>query len=545
MKTIASKDVILDCLVRKIKQYHGHEVKPGPINCYEENPYLVYLGLTHMESTLAAVKAENGAVIDDALPYTSTKPDKRICMDVRVGTEKGQAVSFAGDSAPIKASISILEKKIDSMLEEAFSDAAEGYDDWVSIARRYEPVFVPNLVPVQAVQSLDEIKNVTLPRSKLIELARESSRILSTNGNSGLVEIQIYDEVRRMANSEGTLIRDAFFGYRFRYHVKARSDEKEELNFNQSLYFTDPTLKGKKEKILAFAKKILTETEKRKKCRQELTDGVYPVLYAPDAFAVALHESFVHFLSSEEILYNDSTTHGWENFGKGSTNSQLNVYSNPNMPGKWGSMKFDAEGVKAERRLLVEGGIIRGYLADRNGAYHLSQLTGTTILPGDARVGSLRDSELINSEPRISNLEFEYQSENLAKSKKEMLARFIDYLNYYGLEKGIYVPFGNGGCCYTDQGIMELNLEWPYVVYADGRMVPTKPLKTIIGVHTFLNNIVEMGGPTEYCPHRCGLGDEFGNESVVRAGISCPSAIVANVEIKPLRLERINTQIIK
>ena len=533
-----TNDQVLDSLIERIERHIGAKVKQSEINPYRKNPYLLHLALTHIEYTTARIDARSGAITDDTL-LNPRIHDKIVNCIARVGTSAGQGIGYNQESVPVKQRMNSLEKRINLILDEAFNSAADSYDEFVSASRRDNSTMVPNLVKIEPTPYLGKVKEKRMPIDKLRRVARVCSKILSSNGDDDCVTIDVHDEVRRLVTSDGIVIRDGFFGYKFYMTVKTR-DEKlsSPMSFSQSLYFTDEDIGGSEKSIINHAKWMLKEIEKRKKCERKITNGIYPVLLYQGAMATQLHECFVHFLASDEILYNKSTTLGWENFGKMCTNPYMTVYSNPGMPGKWGSMEFDHEGVPAQQRLLVETGKVIGYLADRDGAYHLSRLTGKPILPGDARIAFPREGENPSSHPRISNLEIEYSEQRMAASRKQMFNRFVNYLRKNKFKEGIFIPDSSCAECYTEDGRIITYPNFPYVVSTNGNLTPAKFITTRSDVHTFLNNIVTMGGPREYIPHICGIGDE---ESTmwVRAGILCGTGIVRDMHIYAERPEEL------
>lgn len=548
MRKIAKvNDKTLNTLLEGIERHLGRKLKPSDFNRYVDTPEVVHLALTHIEYTTAKVEAELGAVTDDTLMNPRIK-DNVLYGELRFGDERGQGIGYDLHPVPLKGNFDSLDQRINLLIdgssgESILRDASDSYDDFVSSSKWNNKVFVPNLCEVPSVRHLEDIAPLIkklIPTQKLLHLAKKCSGILSENGNDGKVTIEVHDEVRRLATSEGTAIRDGFFAYAVTFETKTMGGRKDApMNFYQTLYFTTEDTSIIEKRMLHLAKWMWGEVEKRKEYNTEITNGLYPVLMSQGAMATQLHEVFVHFLPSDEILDFNSTTLGWENFGKMCTNPYLTVYSNPGMPDKWGSMKFDHEGVPAQKRLLVENGVIRGYLADRNGAYHLSRLTGAKILPGDAKIGYPSGCNDPVSQPRISNLEFEYNVSGSPKTNKAMLDRFVQYLQKNDIEKGVFIPDSSGATSWPDEGTIDASPNFPYVVTANGEMYPTRFMTTRSDVHTFSNNIVTMGGPRAYVPHQCGAGETQDSWRWVRAGILCGSGIVKDMHIHMQRPEEL------
>ncbi|MEK6969363.1 MAG: TldD/PmbA family protein [Nanoarchaeota archaeon] len=531
-----ASDSVLDALIRAIEITRGTKIVQGPINQYITTPYLFYLGLACMEYTTAKVIAEAGsnkagAIIDDTLT-NPRNPDRYVYCDARVGTETGQGIAYGHFLIPYKDGIKTLDKKASICLEEIIEEASDDYDRQVSESRKYtNNVYVPNMIEVEAVNSIKEIKKVNLPIDKLRTLAKKCAQELSKGENYGTATIEVHEEVRRMANSEGMVIRDNFFGYRITFKIEARGDKNDRLVFDYGTYLMGKDISAKKfDEVTKLARWMTREANKRKRENPKFKEGLYPVLFAPDAFCTPLHECLVHFLSSDAILYGNSAIWGHENFGERCTNPKISVYSNPDIPGRWGSMESDDEGVLAKRRVLIEQGKVKGYLADRNGAYHLSKLTGAKILPGDARRGYPRGCDDAVCEPRISNLEIEYQG--AVKTSTEMKRRFLQYLKKNRHQRGLVIPMSTRGGCYYENGSFDALFPFAYLVDKNGKSTPVRNVSLNSTVLNFLNQIVEVGGDTEYIGHRCGI-----DERMVRVGITCGSAIVRDLYLSITRPE--------
>jgi len=532
MERIArTNDSVLDALIRVIESRHVTKIKQGTLDQFAGEPRLKYLALTCMEYSSAKVSAEssNGpaAIVEDNLT-NPRNPDRFVYSNVGVGTKGGHGLNQSMFQIPSKGGIRLLQRKTERHLDEAIEEAADEYYDWAKLDRRYtNNVFVPNLIEVPQVRSIDDkVNKKILPLDRLRKLAKECAQELSRGGNYGITTIEVHEEVRRMANSEGTVIRDGFFGYMISFEIETRGNFNEVLVFNDGLYSMDKEFSDREvTRLINRAKWMSREVNKRKEHSGVITEGLYPTLLTPDAMCVPLHEALVHFLSSDEILNGDSKSWGWENFGRVCTNPHISVYSNPNMENRWGSMEHDYEGVPAKRRTLIENGMPVGYLADRNGAFHLSRLTGKTILPGDSRIGYPRDCSDATSEPRVSNMEVRYDDPNSASSLEELRNRFLKYMKKNGHKTGIVIPRSSSGWC-EDDGILQSSFQLAYAIDQRGNMTPVRYLSTKMDLFSMLNNIVEMGGREEYNPHRCGI-----DERLVRAGITCKGAIVDNVHI--------------
>ncbi len=127
--------------------------------------------------------------------------------------------------------------------------------------------------------------------------------------------------------------------------------------------------------------------------------GKYDVVLDPSMTGVYTHEAFGHATEADGILAGASVLEG--KLGKVVGKDTVTIIDDPTMPGERGSFKFDQEGTKAKRRVLVENGVLKNYLntletSNRlrlgpNGAARsmdyscrpIARMSNTFIKPGD------------------------------------------------------------------------------------------------------------------------------------------------------------------
>ena len=525
-KNITTPDSKLNVLIKALEQFHGRKLPENPCNSLATAPRLVYLGLTDLAFSEMEVWGTRGAITEDTLVNPRLR-DNFIHSEVRVGTVAGAGVGYHSDFVPLENGLTSLDSIVQQSILEAEERAALDYYAWLGKAQCSNPTFVPNLLPVPAEYFLGQEKKHLISTKRLKKVAQEASKILSINGNDGRVRILVHDEVRRYANTQGTIIKETFFGYHISFQVKAYDAEKRLMEFGQSLFFgSGQPFNGRK--VLSFARQLAQRIEERKNC-PVIESGTYPILYSAEAMATELHEALVHMLAGDEILAG-STIWGWENFGQRKAHPSLTVYADPGMEGRWGSMNFDYEGVRAQRRILIENGVIKGYLADRNAAYHLSKLTGASILPGDARFDILNNNKSFLPQPRITNLDIAFSDPERSRSKNKLRKKFLRLLRERKGD-GLYITDGSSAWSSPDNSQFSSFFHFPYLVKPTGNLIPVKfgpGGGTQHYAHTFMDNLMTLAEPRSYCAHRCGDGEY---QALVRAGIKCGPGIVDKVQV--------------
>ncbi|MFA6837049.1 MAG: TldD/PmbA family protein, partial [Fibrobacteraceae bacterium] len=109
-----------------------------------------------------------------------------------------------------------------------------------------------------------------------------------------------------------------------------------------------------------------------------IAGGIMPVVMGPGFGGVIFHEAVGHPLETEAIRHQASPFCGM--LGKTVAQPCLTAIDDGTIPGLWGSIAIDDEGMPSKRTVLIENGILKSYMSDMVGAME----TGTP------RTGSAR-----------------------------------------------------------------------------------------------------------------------------------------------------------
>jgi TldD protein len=173
--------------------------------------------------------------------------------------------------------------------------------------------------------------------------------------------------------------------------------------------------------------------------------GAYPVVVGPGWGGVLVHECFGHSMEGDTIRKNTSiraTQRGEKVAAKGVT-----IVDSGLVPYSRGSFRVDDEGTPAQRTVLVEDGILTGYLWDWLNA----RLTGERPT-GNGRRSSYRDFPLC----RMTNTYIEAGPE----SPEALVA---------GVRKGLYCKSLGGGSVSPADGNFSFQVTEAYQI-EDGRL---------------------------------------------------------------------------
>ncbi len=221
--------------------------------------------------------------------------------------------------------------------------------------------------------------------------------------------------------------------------------------------------------------------------------GQYPIIFGPSAAGTLFHEGLGgHLLSGSYICSGESTTFK-NKIGEKIMPLDINVIDNPLDKTANGYYLFDDEGIRAKRTVLVENGVLKNYLLDRNSAAHFN-----TNSNGHARaewvMGVTKNGTPVSipPEPRTSNMEI-YSSKGVSNTKLEEM--MLNYCKKQGLEYGLYISSGAGSVDVTTSMFMiEPDAIWK--IYTNGTR------ERII-------NAVVVGSPYELLQQIQGIGNEY------------------------------------
>ncbi len=94
--------------------------------------------------------------------------------------------------------------------------------------------------------------------------------------------------------------------------------------------------------------------------------GAFPVVLGPNVVGVFVHEAFGHLAEADLALAGGVLA---VNMGKKIASEVVTFYDDGTLTGAFGSFNYDDEGVKTQKTLLVENGVLRGLMQNRETAH--------------------------------------------------------------------------------------------------------------------------------------------------------------------------------
>ncbi len=88
--------------------------------------------------------------------------------------------------------------------------------------------------------------------------------------------------------------------------------------------------------------------------------GKFPIIFHPSITGLLTHEAIGHNAEADAIIGGTSIIGG--KMGEKIASEWVTIVDDSTIPGKWGTFKYDSEGTPSTRRVLIDKGVLRGYM---------------------------------------------------------------------------------------------------------------------------------------------------------------------------------------
>ncbi|HEV8360295.1 MAG TPA: TldD/PmbA family protein, partial [Candidatus Thermoplasmatota archaeon] len=211
--------------------------------------------------------------------------------------------------------------------------------------------------------------------------------------------------------------------------------------------------------------------------------GRTTVLVDPDLAGVFAHEAMGHACEADLVVSGDSLLAG--RVGEDLGNPMVSIADDPTLKGSFGFVGFDDEGVRGQRRLLVDKGRLKGFLHSRETAAKLGMAPN-----GAARAESYAHRPLV----RMSNTILLPRD----RSFEELLE---------GVRTGVYVKGTRGGQVDTARGTFHFSAQEAFAIERGELGQPLRDVSLSGNILTTLKRVDAVGKDFRLAqPGFCGKG---------------------------------------
>ncbi len=270
------------------------------------------------------------------------------------------------------------------------------------------------------------------------------------------VKVNYLDNTQHIfiANSEGLKVKDT--RTRSRISIQSVASYRGEMQTGSYNPGAHKGFEFIKNLDLDFYAKEASRIAKTMAYAKPCPSGKFPVIIDNEFGGVIFHEACGHGLEATSVAKGNSIFAG--KLGQQVASPMLTAIDDGTLPNEWGSSTIDDEGNKTQKNVLIENGILKGYLIDKlNGRRMNMSPTGS----------SRRESYKFAPTSRMTNTFID----NGKSTKEEIIS---------STEFGIFAKYMGGGSVNTATGDFNFAVMEGYMV-RDGKIEEPVRGATLIG----------------------------------------------------------------
>jgi len=318
-------------------------------------------------------------------------------------------------------------------------------------------------------------------KAAIVSKANDTARSCGKNIRQVTVRYIDTNQAVTIANSQGLYVEDNRVRTRFAVNVVASKDGMLQTGFEgpggtvgfELFELYDP------EKITRMAAdRALLMLEAR-----HAPSGRMPVVMAAEAGGTMIHEACGHALEADFIQ--KGTSIFTNKVGQKVASELITVVDDATMPAKYGSFRFDDEGTPSQKKVLIENGILKGYMSDRMNASLLGLLPS-----GNGRRESFRTKPV----PRMTNTYIQSGLSNPA----DIIA---------SVRNGLLIKKMGGGEVNVTNGDFVFEVTEAYLIENGQVKYPVRGAMLIGNGPQVLQQIDMVGWDLDFQPGTCGKYD--------------------------------------
>ncbi len=237
---------------------------------------------------------------------------------------------------------------------------------------------------------------------------------------------------------------------------------------------------------------------------REAPAGDMPVVVGAGGGGVLLHEAVGHGLESDFNRQGTSLYSG--RVGERVASELVTIYDDGDLPGERGTVAVDDEGTPGQHKVLVERGVLQGYMQDRmNGALMGAHSTGS----------GRRQSFRVMPQPRMCN--------TFMPSGESTFEEIVG-----SVERGVYCTSFSGGQVEISKGDFVFMVAEGYLIEGGKITAPIKGATLIGNGPDAMTKVVAVGndGRLASRSYTCGKGGQY-----VPVGVGMPTVKLASCTV--------------
>ncbi len=319
-------------------------------------------------------------------------------------------------------------------------------------------------------------------RIEVIQRANQAA--LDYDSRIKMASVDYYDEVRSrvLATSEGVYLRDElpllfFIVQTMSDDGKARHMSRERISYHSGFEMFD--LVTPEQVAHNAAREAIAMLD-----AQDAPAGIMDVVMQNGWGGVLVHEAVGHPLEADNIAKGVGAFTG--KVGQKVASDLFTMVDDGTIPNFRGTINFDDEGTQARKNVLIENGVLLGYMTDVLSAKQLGMER-----TGNGRRQSFRYIPI----PRMTNTYIEKGESN----PEDILS---------STKKGIYVQSLSGGSVNPVTGMFNFTCREAYLIENGKKTIPVKGATLIGSCLDVISNVDAVGNDLDFGPGICGKGQD-------------------------------------
>ncbi|MCI5066361.1 TldD/PmbA family protein [bacterium] len=351
------------------------------------------------------------------------------------------------------------------------------------------------------------------------EISKYISKLKQISGN--YVEFDASQSTSIFVSTEGSIVVQHQQIFSLILHMRKLTKEgaqvEQELVINCGSLKDLPDTRQLKRQIEAKHEQLLRLIKAKK-----LHSFSGPILLHPQPAGLLFHEAIGHRLEGSRLLSTGEGQTFKGHIGKRVISSDISIRDNPKLK-QWGGKRcigayeYDDEGVEAEDAVLIQDGVLTGFLTTR----------AALSKRGHHSNGHARNRKHQRPISRMGVTIIESESKLSLADLKEQL---IDEIRRQKKPFGMIVYESSGGETETSSYDFQAfagQIAYATIVYPDGKEEPVKGVDFVGTPLQALGNIVAVGGEQELDNSYCGAESGF-----VPVTTISPAILLRNLELQ-------------
>ena len=345
--------------------------------------------------------------------------------------------------------------------------------------------------------------------------------------------VSLNNEGNYFVNTEGTKVFTHYTRFSLGITFFSYDSENSAIPLSQSFHTMDLSKLPDKEQLIESGEQLRKDLSEIVRAPVQ-RNGLFPAILDYENHGVIWHEAVGHALEGhrmqeDDFSYSVSLFNG--KIGEKIAPDFLSLYDDPTIKTLDGHYKFDSEGVRAQKVMLVENGVLKNYLHSRQSAGYFKtssnghcreSIDNVTINP----MQTLRNPGPC---PRMSNLFVKSSNEASFEELKENLIKLCEL---QGKKYGLLLKECGGGLALPEESFFKTYPAHVYRVYRDGKIERVRSIYIVGTPYQILDNIIQTSDQYGLFNGTCGAESGW-----VPSTQTAPDALVKSLEVNTIPKE--------